>query len=86
MNHCGNQQFSYAELDQMAATAEVLPPRLALSGVSAPSAFMAGPHSEVYYACQSTWSAGTGGLLNTGLLAQPAHSSMTCYPSVVNAR
>jgi hypothetical protein len=92
MNHSGAGRHrgavSYGELDAM--TAEVLPQRVAMSAnvfTPVPPAFHAsGPHTEVFYACQQTQSAGTAGLLNTGLLAQAPHSSMTCVPGVVHAR
>jgi hypothetical protein len=35
------------------------------------------------YACQATYSPGTTGLLGTGLLAQPPHSTLTCVPATV---
>ncbi|NEA21529.1 hypothetical protein [Actinomadura bangladeshensis] len=65
-------KLSYDDLDRL--TGEVLPPRLALSG---------GGDTVVMYACQATYSAGTTGLLGTGLLAQPAHSTLTCVPATV---
>ncbi|GAA1821134.1 MULTISPECIES: hypothetical protein [Actinomadura] len=65
-------KLSYDDLDQLSG--EVLPPRLALSG---------GGDTVVMYACQATYSAGTTGLLGTGLLAQPAHSTLTCVPATV---
>ena len=78
MSASNPHQLTYAELDRL--TAEVLPRRLLLSAV------MKGGHggqSEVYYACQATQSAGTSGLLGTGLLAEAPHSTMTCVPAVV---
>ena len=71
------QHLSYAELDRL--DAEILPPRLALS---APRGDGHGS-TVVMYACQATYSPGTTGLLGTGLLAQPAHSSLTCVPATV---
>ncbi|WP_433477561.1 hypothetical protein ACQPZP_11170 [Spirillospora sp. CA-142024] len=81
MSASNPRHLTYAELDRL--TAEVLPRRLLLSAV------MGGGHrghdgqSEVYYACQATQSAGTTGLLGTGLLAEAPHSTMTCVPAVV---
>jgi len=71
------QNFSYAELDRL--DAEVLPPRLALS---APRGGDDGS-TTVMYACQSTYSPGTTGLLGTGLLAQAPYSTLTCVPATV---
>jgi hypothetical protein len=89
MNQSGGQQLSYAELDRL--TAELLPRRLAMSNGApapgpAPVYYMAGPSTEVFYACQMTHSPGTPGLLNTGLLAEAPYSTMTCVPGVVHAR
>lgn len=66
-------RFTYAELDRL--TGEVLPQRFAMSG--------GGGDTVVFYACQATYSAGTTGLLGTGLLAQPPHSTLTCVPATV---
>jgi len=89
MKHSGGQELNYADLDRL--TAEVLPPRLALSnGVPAPGSapvhYMASPSTEVFYACQVTHSEGTPGVLGTGLLARAPYSTMTCVPGVVHAR
>ncbi len=89
MNHSGGQELSYAELDRLSAG--LLPRRLAMSThVPAPGPppayYMAGPNTEVFYACQTTQSEGTPGLLNTGLFAQAPYSTMTCVPGVVHAR
>ncbi|GGU99464.1 hypothetical protein GCM10010182_15540 [Actinomadura cremea] len=65
------QRFTYADLDRLAG--EVLPQRFAMSG--------AGGDTVVFYACQATYSSGTTGVLGTGLLAQPAHSTLTCVPA-----
>ncbi|QFG24434.1 hypothetical protein [Actinomadura sp. WMMB 499] len=69
------QRLTYADLDRLAG--EVLPHRLALSA--------GGGDTTVLYACQATYSAGTLGLLGTGLLAQPEHSTLTCVPAAVVA-
>ncbi|OLT31752.1 hypothetical protein BJF79_00835 [Actinomadura sp. CNU-125] len=86
MNH---QQMTYADLDRL--TGEILPRRVALSaGMSAPGHDAAGGHggggdgdTVIAYACQATSSSGTTGILGTGLLAQPAHSTLTCMPAAV---
>ena len=70
---------SYAELDRLSP--EVLPPRLLLSTL-APQGGGDGT-TTITYACQATYSHGTTGLLGTGLLAQPAYSTMTCVPGTV---
>ncbi|WP_378296539.1 hypothetical protein [Actinomadura sediminis] len=64
--------MTYADLDRLSG--EVLPGRLALSG---------GGDTIIFYACQATYSPGTTGVLGTGLLAQPPHSSLTCVPAAV---
>lgn len=69
------QKLSYADLDRL--DAEILPPRLALS---APRDGGDGS-TVVMYACQSTYSPGTTGLLGTGLLAQAPYSTLTCVPA-----
>ncbi|MFB4311577.1 hypothetical protein [Actinomadura sp. GTD37] len=69
------QKLSYADLDQLAG--EVLPRRFALSSGGG------GDQTVVAYACQATYSSGTTGLLGSGLLAQPAHSTLTCVPATV---
>lgn len=77
MSSSNPQKLTYAELDRL--TGEVLPQRLALS------ARAGGGHgdTEVFYACQATQSAGTTGLLGTGLLAEAPTSTVTCVPAVV---
>ncbi|TDC82671.1 hypothetical protein [Actinomadura sp. 7K507] len=69
---------SYAELDRL--TPEVLPGRLLLSALAPQGG---DGSTTVTYACQATYSPGTTGLLGTGLLAQPAYSTMTCVPGTV---
>ncbi|MEU8341364.1 hypothetical protein SAMN05443665_1010109 [Actinomadura meyerae] len=66
------QKLTYTDLDRLCG--EVLPPRLALSS---------GGDTVIAYACQATYSSGTTGLLGTGLLAQPAYSTLTCVPATV---
>ncbi|WP_131739832.1 hypothetical protein [Actinomadura roseirufa] len=73
--------FTYAELERL--DPDVLPRRLALSGMTAQSASGGHDDTSVYYACQSTYSGGTSGLLGLGLLAEPPRSSLTCVPAVV---
>ncbi|MCP2334691.1 hypothetical protein [Actinomadura rupiterrae] len=69
---------TFAELG--ALSAEALPPRTLLSVVTQSPRL---PRTEVFYACQHTWSSGTPGILNTGLLAEPARSTTTCIPAVI---
>ncbi|TDC56014.1 hypothetical protein E1281_09320 [Actinomadura sp. KC345] len=69
---------SYADLDRL--TPEVLPARLLLSALAPQGG---GDGTTITYACQATYSHGTTGLLGTGLLAQPAYSTMTCIPGTV---
>ncbi|RKS71736.1 hypothetical protein BZB76_4543 [Actinomadura pelletieri DSM 43383] len=71
------QSLTYADLDRL--DAEVLPQRLAMSALRGDG------HGTtvVAYACSASYSAGTTGLLGTGLFAQPAYSSMTCMPATV---
>ncbi|TDB86396.1 hypothetical protein E1264_17995 [Actinomadura sp. KC216] len=66
------QKLTYSDLDRLAG--EVLPRRFALSG---------GGDTVVAYACQATYSAGTTGLLGTGLGAQAPYSTLTCVPATV---
>ncbi|MEV0665297.1 hypothetical protein ACIBI3_30945 [Actinomadura luteofluorescens] len=77
MSSSNPQRLTYAELDRL--TGEVLPRRFALS--TRPGG--GGGHTQVLYACQATQSAGTTGLLGTGLLAEPPSSTLTCTPAVV---
>ena len=77
MSSSPGRMATFAELD--ALTAEVLPSRTLLSAVHP-------PRTQVFYACQHTWSSGTPGILHTGLLAEPARSSTTCIPAVVVIR
>ncbi|MEV4002152.1 hypothetical protein [Actinomadura sp. NPDC049753] len=78
MSSSNPQRLTYAELDRL--TAEVLPRRLALS--ARPGGGHGGD-TEVFYACQATQSAGTTGLLGTGLLAEAPASTVSCIPAVV---
>ncbi|MCP9970824.1 hypothetical protein [Actinomadura madurae] len=39
---------------------------------------------DAVYACQYTHSAGTSGVLDTGLLAEPERTTVTCFPVVVH--
>lgn len=78
MSHENPHRISYAELDRL--DAELLPPRLAMS---APRGDGGDGSTTVMYACQATYSPGTTGLLGTGLLAQPPHSTLTCVPATV---
>ena len=79
MSHTHSRSFSRTDLDRLVP--EILPARLALSTL------LAGGGDDgsttVVYSCQATNSPGTTGLLGTGLLAQPAYSSMTCVPGTV---
>ncbi|MEO3824853.1 hypothetical protein [Actinomadura sp. B10D3] len=68
--------LSYAELDRLSG--EVLPGRLLLS-----AAGRAGDLDAVY-ACQYTHSAGTSGVLDTGLFAEAERTTVTCFPVVVH--
>ncbi|MEU5988358.1 hypothetical protein ABZ806_05235 [Spirillospora sp. NPDC047418] len=74
------QILSYADLDRL--DAEILPPRLAMS---VPRGDGHGS-TVVMYACQATYSPGTTGLLGTGLLAQPAYSTLSCVPATAVAQ
>lgn len=76
MSSSNPQRLTYAELDRL--TGEVLPRRFALSARTG-----GGGDTQVFYACQATQSAGTTGLLGTGLLAEPPSSTLTCTPAVV---
>ncbi|MDL4771990.1 MULTISPECIES: hypothetical protein [Thermomonosporaceae] len=75
------ETFSFAELDLLAG--EILPERVLLSLAGPPTGD--GHRTEVFYACQSTYYAGTSGLLGTGLLAEGAKTTMTCVPAVTNS-
>ncbi|SNS06524.1 hypothetical protein [Actinomadura mexicana] len=77
MSPSNPQQLTYAELDRLSG--EVLPRRLALSTRTGGGE----GDTEVFYACQATQSAGTSGLLGTGLLAEAPTSTVTCVPAVV---
>ncbi|GGT91404.1 hypothetical protein [Actinomadura citrea] len=79
MSPSNPQKLTYAELDRL--TGEVLPRRLALSAGNGGGD--GGGDTEVFYACQATQSAGTSGLLGTGLLAEAPTSTVTCVPAVV---
>ncbi|TDE38698.1 hypothetical protein [Actinomadura sp. 6K520] len=72
--------LSYAELDRL--TPEILPERLLLS-TALPRGGDGSGTTTIVYACQATYSSGTTGLLGTGLLAQPASSTLTCVPGTV---
>ncbi|MEU4825840.1 hypothetical protein ACLQ2P_20595 [Actinomadura citrea] len=78
MSPSNPQKLTYAELDRL--TGEVLPRRFALSAGNGGGD---GGDTEVFYACQATQSAGTSGLLGTGLLAEAPTSTVTCVPAVV---
>jgi len=75
MSTTNPHKLTYADLDGLRG--EVLPGRLLLSAVGHGS-------GEVAYACQYIHSAGTSGLLGTGLLAEPEHTTQTCIPVVVH--
>jgi hypothetical protein len=75
------KSFGYAELDRLEG--EVLPGRILMSTVGAPPEH--GHQATVFYACQSAYFDETPGLLETGLLAQEARSTITCVPAVVHA-
>ena len=77
MSPSNPQKLTYAELDRL--TGEVLPRRFALSVRTGGG----GGDTQVFYACQATQSAGTSGLLGTGLLAEAPTSTVTCVPAVV---
>ncbi|GGQ07685.1 hypothetical protein BKA00_007412 [Actinomadura coerulea] len=79
MSSSNPPRLTYAELDRL--TAEVLPRRLALSARTGGGHH--GGDTEVFYACQATQSAGTSGLLGTGLLAEAPTSTVSCIPAVV---
>ncbi|MCP9954081.1 hypothetical protein LUW76_37550 [Actinomadura madurae] len=68
--------LSYADLDRLSG--EVLPGRLLLSAAGH------GGDLDAVYACQYTHSAGTSGVLDTGLLAEPERTTVTCFPVVVH--
>ena len=76
-------ELTYADLDRLAG--EALPRRIALSvGLSADGGKSAGDGDTIIaYACQATYNSGTTGVLGTGLLAQPASSTLTCMPAAV---
>ncbi|MBE1530897.1 hypothetical protein [Actinomadura algeriensis] len=78
-----SDELTYADLDRLSG--EILPRRIALSvGMSAGGEKTADDGDTIIaYACQSTYSSGTTGVLGTGLLAQPAHSTLTCVPAAV---
>lgn len=74
------------ELD--ALTGEILPERTALSvatpGMTAPPAPVSDGHGgTVYYACQTTSSPGSQGLIGALGLGSPPHSTTTCVPAAV---
>ncbi len=73
MSQTNPHKITYADLDRLSG--EVLPGRLLLSAVG-----RGGGGTEAVYACQYTHSAGTSGLLGTGLLAQPEQTTLTCFP------
>ncbi|WP_067794258.1 hypothetical protein [Actinomadura formosensis] len=75
MGQTNSHTLTYADLDRLSG--EVLPGRLLLS---APGH---GGSIDAVYACQYTHSAGTTGLLGTGLLAEPEQTTATCFPVVV---
>ncbi|MFA1544809.1 hypothetical protein [Actinomadura chokoriensis] len=69
------REISYAALDRL--DAEILPPRLAMSAPRGGE-----DSTAVAYACQTTYSPGTTGLLGTGLLAEAPYSTLSCVPAV----
>lgn len=81
----------FAELDALAG--EVLPARTALSAVTgSPAAPTADPGryavpdghgGTVYYACQTTHSEGSGGVVGALGLGQPPSTTTTCMPAAV---
>lgn len=85
--------ISYPELDRLVG--DLLPRRDMLSTLvmpfgntpdAPPPAYPGGEHeASVIYACQSSYRAGTPGLLATGLGAEPAYSTMTCMPATVTS-
>ncbi|TDC66366.1 hypothetical protein E1200_16855 [Actinomadura sp. GC306] len=78
MGQTNPQKLTYADLDRLSG--EVLPGRLLLSAAGPGPGGGGGGGTDVVYACQYTHSAGTSGLLGTGLLAQPATTTLTCFP------
>ncbi|WP_067452627.1 hypothetical protein [Actinomadura macra] len=80
MRHTHPRTLSYADLDHLVP--EVLPQRLLLS-TGAVADGGGGSDTTIVYACQSTFSPGTSGLLGTGLFAQAPYSSLTCVPGTV---
>ena len=76
MGQTNPHNFSYADLDRMSG--QVLPRRLLLS-----AAGQAG-HLDAVYACQYTHTAGTDGVLGTGVMAEPERTTVVCFPVVVD--
>lgn len=75
MSQTNPHTLTYADLDRLSG--EVLPGRLLLSATGN------GGDLHAVYACQYTHSAGTSGVLGTGLLAESARTTTTCFPVVV---
>ncbi|MEU8798673.1 hypothetical protein [Spirillospora sp. NPDC048819] len=76
MGQTNPQNLTYADLDRLSG--QLLPGRLLLSAVGQ------GGHTEAVYACQYTHSAGTTGVLGTGLLAEPERTTAVCFPVTVD--
>ncbi|GAA0581659.1 MULTISPECIES: hypothetical protein [Actinomadura] len=78
MSQTTPHKLSYADLDRLSG--EVLPGRLVLSSAGGGG----GGGTDAVYACQYWHSAGTSGLLGTGLLAQPEETTLSCIPVSVH--
>jgi hypothetical protein len=68
--------LTYTDLDRLSG--ETLPGRLLLSAASGRSG------SDIAYACQYVHYSGTSGILETGLLAEPEHTTVTCVPVLLH--